>query len=61
MNPKDNPLYSFRYKIEKKDIEDFVNSLHAIQSDYIEQAVEKSGYKDAKDANEAIKRIMEIK
>ena len=58
MNPNDNPLYSFRYKIEKKDIEDFVNSLHAIQSDYIEQAVEKSGYKDA---NEAIKRIMEIK
>ena len=43
---------------QKKDIEDFVNSLHAIQSDYIEQAVEKSGYKDA---NEAIKRIMEIK
>jgi len=58
MNPKDNLLYSFRYKIEKKDIEDFVNSLHAIQSEYIEQAVEKSGYKDA---NEAIKRIMEIK
>jgi hypothetical protein len=36
----------------------FVNSLHDIQSEFIEAAVEKSGYKEA---NEVIKFIMEKK
>lgn len=53
-----NPLYSIRYKMEKKDILDFVNKLHDIQSEYIEAAVEASGFKEA---NAELKRIMELK
>lgn len=59
MESKNNdPLYSFRYKIERREIQDFVNKLHDIQSEYMEAAVEASGLKQA--AAE-IKRIMEMK
>jgi hypothetical protein len=59
MDPKDNnPLYSIRYKMEKKDIMDFVNKLHDIQSEYIEAAVVASGFKEA---STELKRIMELK
>ena len=59
MEPKNNnPLYSFRYQIERKDIQDFVNKLHEIQSEYLEAAVEASGFKEA---DAVIKRIMELK
>lgn len=44
--------------ITKKEIMKFVGKLHNVQLDYIEQAVEKSGYKEA---NEVIKHIMEKK
>ena len=59
MEPKNNnPLYSFRYKIERKDIQDFVNTLHDIQSEYLEAAIEASGYREA---DAVIKHIMELK
>lgn len=52
------PLFNIRYTIAKKDIPDFVNSLHTLQETYIELAIEKSGYQEA---NTVIKRIMEMK
>lgn len=55
-NPE--PLFNIKYTIAKKDIPDFVNSLHKIQEHYLDAAVEASGYRDAR---EAIKRIMEMK
>lgn len=42
---KRTPL--IKYRISKVDIQDFVNELHNIQLDMIEEAVEKSNYKDA--------------
>ena len=57
MNDK-QPLYSIRYTLKPQDIMTFVSGLHDIQADMIEEAVEKSGYKDAK---EVIKHIMEKK
>lgn len=57
MEPKDNKI-SIRYTIAKKDIPDFVNSLHELQEQYQELALEKTGYAQA---NEIIKRIMEMK
>lgn len=57
MNDK-QPLYSIRYTLKPQDIMTFVSGLHEIQADMIEEAVEKSGYKDAK---EVIKHIMEKK
>lgn len=47
-----------RPQINRADITDFVNALHEVQQEYIEEAVEKSGYKEA---NEVIKNIMEKK
>ena len=59
MEPKDTqPLFNFKYTIAKKDIPDFVNSLHKLQEHYLDAAVEASGYREA---NVAIKRIMEMK
>ena len=59
MEPKNNnPLYSVRYKMEKKDIQTFVDALHEIQAGYLEAAVEASGLTEA---NAEIKRIMEMK
>jgi hypothetical protein len=52
------PLFNIRYTINKKDIPDFVNSLYKLQETYLDAAVEKSGYREAR---EAIKRIMEMK
>lgn len=49
-------VYFSRPKIKREDIAEFVNALHEVQQEYIEEAVEKSGYKEA---NEVIKKIME--
>ena len=49
---------SIVYKMNKKDIMHFVSTLHTVQLEMIEQAVEKSDYKDAK---EVLKYIMEKK
>jgi hypothetical protein len=51
-------LYSIRYTIPKKDIQEFLDHLHTMQFDYLEQAVEASKYKDAQ---AVIARIMEMK
>ena len=51
-------VYVTRKTIPKSEIVNFVNNLYEIQSQFIEAAVEKSGYKEA---NEVIKYIMEKK
>lgn len=51
-------VYITRKSITKSEIMNFVNTLHEHQSEYIEAAVEKSGFKEA---NEVIKYIMEKK
>jgi len=60
MNPENENknLYGMKFTIPKESIPDFVNSLHKLQETFIESAVEKSGYREA---NEAIKRIMEMR
>ena len=56
---KNNPqsLFNIRYTIAKKDIPDFVNSLHTLQETYLEAAVEASKYKEAKTE---LDRIMQL-
>lgn len=56
-NNSPQPLFNIRYTIAKKDIPDFVNSLHTLQEHYLEAALEASEYKQAK---EAIDRIMQL-
>jgi hypothetical protein len=41
--------YTIRYTLKKEQIMDFVGELHNMQMDMIEQAVERSNYKDAKE------------
>ena len=60
MNPEDKKsklLYSIRYTMKREDIMTFVNGLHEIQTDMIEQAVERSGYRDAKELIDYIKSL----
>jgi hypothetical protein len=47
-----------RPTIQRKDIMNFVGELHNMQMDFIEEAVNKSGMKEA---NEVIKKVMELK
>ena len=42
-------IYKVQYKLNKDQLQDFVNGLHDIQEQMIEEAVERSGYKDAKE------------
>lgn len=53
---KKKQLYSVRYFMRKEDIMTFVSGLHEIQMEMIDEAVEKS---DCKYAKEVIQRIME--
>jgi len=54
-NPQ--PLFNIRYTIAKKDIPDFVNSLHTLQETYLDAAVEASGYQEAR---AELDRIMKL-
>jgi hypothetical protein len=56
---KNNPqsLFNIRYTIAKKDIPDFVNSLHTLQETYLDAAVEASGYQEAR---AELDRIMKL-
>jgi hypothetical protein len=56
---KNNPFsnINIKYTIDKKDIPDFVNSLHVLQEHYLDAAVEKSGYKEAR---AELERIMKL-
>lgn len=61
MWPNDTPRpdkFNIKYTIAKKDIPEFVNSLHQLQEHYLEAAMEATG---CKEANAVIKRIMEMK
>jgi hypothetical protein len=47
--PESNP-FNFRYTIAKKDIPDFVNSLHKLQEHYLDAALDekaREGYPEA--------------
>ena len=45
-NPQ--PLFNIRYTIAKKDIPDFVNSLHTLKEHYLDAAVEASATRKLK-------------
>ena len=57
---KNNPKLNFRYTIARKDIPDFVNSLHKIQEHYEELALEekaKQGYTEAQAVIDHIRNL----
>lgn len=54
---KPQHIYSVRYTIKRDQIVDFVNQLHDMQQEYIEQAVEASKYKDAIEVINHIKSL----
>lgn len=58
MEPK--RLYSIRYVLQPKDIMTFVSGLHEIQKDMIEEALEKSDMREAKEIIDYI-RVKSIK
>ena len=50
----------FRMEIPKDQIQGFLDDLHRMQLDYIESAVESKARQGFPEANEAIKRIMDL-
>lgn len=50
----------FRMEIPRDQIQGFLNDLHKMQLDYIESAVESKARQGYPEANEAIKRIMDL-
>lgn len=54
---KPQQIYSVRYTLRRDQIVDFVNQLHDMQQEYIEQAVEASKYKDAVEVINHIKSL----
>ena len=49
MNDKEPKLlYQIKYTLRKEQIQEFLDTLEAMQHDYLDAAVEASGYKDAK-------------
>lgn len=59
MEPKNTPnSYTVRYTLRKDQIQGFLDSLELMRYDYLEDAVEASGYKDA---TIVIQHVMELK
>ena len=54
---KTQQIYSVRYSLRRDQIVDFVNQLHDMQQEYIEQAVEASKYKQAIEVINHIKSL----
>lgn len=54
---KPQSIYSVRYTLRRDQIVDFVNQLHDMQQEYLEQAVEASKYKDAVEVINHIKSL----
>jgi hypothetical protein len=54
---KPHQIYSVRYTLKRDQIVDFVNQLHDMQQEYLEQAVEASKYKDAVEVINHIKSL----
>ena len=44
------------YKTKREQIDEFLNELQTMQETYIEEAVEKSGYKDAREVLDYIRK-----
>jgi hypothetical protein len=59
VEPKNNQ-FNIRYTISKKDIPDFVNSLHKLQEQYMDLALEKKAEDGYPEASAVIKHIMEL-
>jgi hypothetical protein len=51
MNDKENlPRgYVIRYTLEREELTDFLNQLYDMQQEYLEAAVEASGYREAQE------------
>lgn len=63
MWPKDTPRperNTFRMQIPRDQIQGFLDDLNKMQLDYVEQAVEAKAREGFPEANEAIKRIMDL-
>jgi hypothetical protein len=65
MWPKDTPRpdserRTFRMEIPRDQIQGFLDDLTRMQLDYVEQAVEAKARQGFPEANEAIKRIMDL-
>lgn len=63
MWPEDTPRPEknvFRMEIPRDQIQGFLNDLHKMQLDYIEAAVESKAREGFPEANQAIKRIMDL-
>jgi hypothetical protein len=65
MWPKDTPRpdperRTFRMEIPRDQIQGFLDNLNRMQLDYVEQAVEAKSRQGFPEANEAIKRIMDL-
>ena len=60
MDPNEKNLYSIRYTLPKEAIQDFVEALHKMQHDYLEQAVKAKAGQGYPEANQIIKHIMEL-
>ena len=58
--PDSNP-FKFTYTINKKDIPDFVNSLHKLQEHYMDSALEQKAREGFPEATEVINHIMSLK
>lgn len=50
----------FRMEIPRDQIQGFLDDLHKMQIDYVELAVEQKAKQGFPEANEAIKRIMDL-
>lgn len=56
---KDEPIkgYIVRYTMRKEDLDDFLEQLYEMQSEYLEAAIEASQYKDAKEVINHIRSL----
>ena len=63
MWPEDTPRpnFKFNYTIAKKDIPDFVNSLHKLQEHYMDAALEEKAGEGFPEATAVINHIMSLK
>jgi hypothetical protein len=64
MEPKNNsePLFNnIRYTINKKDIAEFVNSLHTFQEQIMDSVLEQKAREGFPEANEVINYIRSLK
>ena len=59
MNDKENlpRSYVIRYTLEREELTDFLNQLYDMQQEYLEAAVEASGFRDAREVINHIRSL----